>query len=110
MTPTRQSTGRRDRRITVQKQIQGKGPTYGNATKEWIDFQLLWAFKYDSGGREFEMARQINPEIDTQFQVHWVPWLKPKMRFSYLGKIYHIVRIEEVGRRSKLNVYTKARG
>jgi SPP1 family predicted phage head-tail adaptor len=106
--PTKMQIGRMDRRITIQKLIQGQGSTYGEPTKDWVDWATVWANKYQGGGREFEAARQINAEIDTQFQIHWMKGLKPTMRILHDNRTYHIYRIEEVQRRTRINIYTKA--
>jgi SPP1 family predicted phage head-tail adaptor len=101
--------GKLDRTITIQQLIQGVGADYGEPTEKWTTWLECWANVYFGGGREFEAARQINAEIDTQFQIRYVFGLLPTMRISYDGRYYDIYRIDEVGRRSRLNIWAKAR-
>lgn len=101
--------GRMDRVITIEQLTQGVGVEYGEPTQTWSTWKEVWANVYFGGGREFEAARQINAEIDTQFQVRYVAGLAPTMRISYEGRTYDIYRIQEVGRRNRLNIWAKAR-
>ena len=101
--------GKLDRRITIQSLTQGSGSPYGEPTQTWTTWATVWANVYSGGGREFEAARQITAEIDTQFQVRWIDGLTPTMRILYEGRTYDILRIQEVGRRERWNIWTKAR-
>jgi len=101
--------GRMDRRITIQELTQGVGAEYGEPTETWADFATVWANVYNGGGHEFEQARQITAEIDTQFQIRYMPGITNTMRISYEGRLYDIHRIDEVGRRRRLNLWCKAR-
>lgn len=101
--------GKLDRLITIQELTQGKGTRYGEPTETWTDWATVWANVYSGGGREFEAARQITAELDTQFQIRWLSGLKPTMRILYEDRVYEILRIQEVNRRERLNVWTKAR-
>jgi SPP1 family predicted phage head-tail adaptor len=101
--------GKLDRRIVIEELTQGVGSTYGEPTETWTTWRECWANVYSGAGREIEAARQITAEIDTQFQIRWVEGLTPTMRISYDGRYYDIHRIEEVGRRNRWNIWTKAR-
>lgn len=101
--------GRMDRRITIQQLTQGVGEEYGEPTETWSDWSTVWANVYYGGGREFEAARQLNAEIDTQFQIRYRAGMLPTMRIVYEGRYYDIYRIDEVGRRSRWNIWAKAR-
>lgn len=101
--------GKLDRRITIQELIQSKGTKYGEPIETWRDWATVWANVYSGGGREFEAARQISAEIDTQFQVRWIDGLSPTMRILYQDRLYDIQRIQEAGRRERLNIFARAR-
>jgi SPP1 family predicted phage head-tail adaptor len=101
--------GKLDRRITIQQLTKGVGEDYGEPTETWSDWVTVWANVYSGAGREFEQARQVNAEIDTQFQIRWRPGILATMRILYDGRYYDIQRIQEVGRRDRLNIWTKAR-
>ena len=101
--------GKMDRRITIETMVQGQGAEYGEPTEVPAVFATLWANVYYGGGREFESARQVNAEIDTQFQIRHIEGLLPTMRILYEGRYYDIYRIDEVGRRERWNIWAKAR-
>jgi len=101
--------GKLDRRITIQSLTQGIGADYGEPTQTWTDWATVWANVYYGGGREFEHARQLTAEIDTQFQIRYVEGLLPTMRIAYEGRYYDIYRMDEVGRRNRWNIWAKAR-
>lgn len=109
MSPQILPLGKLDRRITIQQLTQSQGSDYGNPTKTWSDWLETYANVYFGGGREFEAARQINAEVDTQFQIRWTTGLSATMRILYDGVYYDIHRIQEVGRRQRLNIWAKAR-
>lgn len=100
--------GKLDRRITIQSLTQTQGQ-FGELIDTWTDVATVWANVYFGGGREFEQARQINAEIEVQFQVRYRAGISTTMRISYGEKTYDIVRVDEVGRRERLNVWGKAR-
>jgi len=99
--------GKCDRRITIQRLTESQGE-HGEPTEAYTDWTTVWANKYESG-REFEAARQINPEIATMFQIRYLSGLSATMRISYDGKFYDIDHFVEVGRRDRLNIFAKAR-
>lgn len=101
--------GKLDRTITIQELTQGVGSEYGEPTETWTTWATVWANVYCGGGREFEQARQITAEIDTQFQIRYITGLLPTMRIVYDGRYYDIHRIDEVGRRNRWNIWAKAR-
>ena len=101
--------GKLDRRITIEQLTQGKGADYGEPTETWSAWATVWANVYYGGGREFEQARQINAEIDTQFQIRYRPGILATMRIAYDGRYYDIYRIDEVGRKGRWNIWAKAR-
>ncbi len=105
----KQYIGRLDRIITIEQLVQTQGETYGEPVEQWTPWATVWANKWDGGGREFEAARQINAEIDTQFQIKYLEGLKTTMRITCNGLLYDIYRIQEVGRNDRLNVWAKAR-
>ena len=107
--PTILPIGKLDRRITIQTPTDGQGEEYGEVTQTWTDWLETYANVYSGGGREFEAAKQINADIDTQFQIRWISGLSPKMRIYYDGLYYDIYRIQEVGRRQRLNIWARAR-
>ncbi len=109
MSPQILPIGKLDRRITIQSLTQGLGTEYGEPTETWSDWATVWANVYMGGGREFEAARQITAEIDTQFQIRYVSGIQETMRISYDGRLYDIYRIQEVGRHERLNLWAKAR-
>lgn len=101
--------GKMDRQITIEALTQGQGSKYGEPTETYAPWATVWGNKYEGGGREFEAARQITAEIDTQFQIRYVAGLSTTMRITYEGRQYDILRIQEVGRRNRLNIWAKAR-
>lgn len=109
MSPQILRIGKMDRLITIEQATEIQGSDYGENTQTWSTWKLLYANVYTGGGREFEAAKQINAEIDTQFQIRWVDGLSPKMRISYDGRYYDIYRIQEVGRRQRWNIWARAR-
>jgi SPP1 family predicted phage head-tail adaptor len=101
--------GRMDREIVIETPTFSQSDEYGEPTTTWATWNTVWANVYTGGGREFEAAQQTNAEIDTQFQIRYVAGLSPKMRISYNSQYYDILRIEEVGRRNRWNIWAKAR-
>lgn len=101
--------GKMDRRITIQKLIQGIGPTYREPTETWATWATVWANVYSGSSRELDAARQISVEVDTQFQIRWLEGLSESMRIVYQGVNYHIYNIQEVGRRDRINIFAKAK-
>jgi SPP1 family predicted phage head-tail adaptor len=100
--------GRMDRRITLQRQVQGVGQN-GEPTSEWAAWLTVWANAYSGSGRELEAARQISAEISTQFQIRWVDGLSATMRILWEGRYYDIDHFTEVGRRQRIDIFAKAR-
>ena len=109
MSPQVLPIGKLDRQITLEQLTQGQGSPYGEPTQSWTTWKEVWANVYSGGGREFDAARQLNAEIDTQFQIRWVDGVRPTMRILYDGTHYDIYRVQEVGRRQRLNIWAKAR-
>ncbi|RPH38358.1 head-tail adaptor protein [bacterium] len=101
--------GKLDRQIIIEQLTQTQGSVYGEPTESWTTWHTCWANVYSGGGREFEAARQISAEIDTQFQIRYVDGLISTMRINYDGRYYDIHRVQEVGRRDRWNIWTKAR-
>lgn len=101
--------GKLDRRIAIESATKGQGAEYGEPTETWATWLSTWANVYSGGGREFEAARQINAEIDTQFQIRWRSGLNTTMRILYESRYYDIYRIQEVGRQERWNIWAKAR-
>lgn len=102
--------GKMDRSIIIEELVKSQGEDYGEPVEQWLPWgEPVWANVYSGGSREFEAARQISSEIDTQFQIRYLEGVKPTMRISYEGLLYEIVRIQEVGRRERLNLWAKAR-
>lgn len=101
--------GKLDRTIIIENPTETKGSTFGEIQRSWATWHTCAANVYFGGGREFESARQINAEIDSQFQIRWVTGLTAKMRINYDGRYYDIVRIQEIGRKNRINIWATAR-
>ena len=100
---------RLDRRITIQNLTKGQGPVYGEPTQTYSEWAAVWACVTPWRGREFNEGGQITAEVDTKFHIRYLAGMSPTMRIIHDGLSYDIYRIEEVGRRDRLNVYGKAR-
>lgn len=98
-----------DRIIVIQTMASGQDPDSGEATETPSTFATVWASVVPWQGREFTEAGQLSAEISTRFHIRWIDGLKATMRVSYDSKIYEIVRIEEIGRHDRVNIYAKAR-
>jgi SPP1 family predicted phage head-tail adaptor len=109
MSPAKQPISKMDAQILIQKLSTGQGADYGEATERWTDYATVWANVYSGSGRELEMARQISAEIDTQFQIRWIDGMRTTMRIIHEGRAYDIKRIQEIGRRDRLNIFATAR-
>lgn len=100
--------GRYDRQITIEQLTQGQDD-YGHPTETWTTFATVWANAYSGSGRELEAARQISAEVSTQFQIRYIAGISTTMRVLYESRYYDIVHISEVGRRDRIDIFTKAR-
>jgi SPP1 family predicted phage head-tail adaptor len=100
--------GKLDTRIVIEHYATTTGE-YGEPIKAWVSFATVWANKYEGSGRELVGAKQINAEITTQFQIRFMEGLSAKMRIVVDGRYHDIASILEVGRRDRLNIFTKAR-
>lgn len=101
--------GKMDRRIRIEALTKGQGSRYGEPTESWVEFATVWANVYSGGGREFQAAQHITAEIDTQFQIRYIAGLTPTMRLLFDGRYYDIFRLQELGRRRRINIWAKAR-
>jgi SPP1 family predicted phage head-tail adaptor len=109
MSPALLPIGRLDRIIEIQEATISQGAEYGEPLQTWATVAQVWANVYHGGGREFEAARQVNAEIDTQFQIRWLAGVTPTMRILYDDAVFDIYRVDEVGRKERLNIWAKAR-
>lgn len=95
--------------ITIQALTQGQGAQYGEPTKSWADWAVVYANVYDGPGRELEAARQQIGEVVTQFQIRWAAGLSVTMRILFNGLIYDIQRIVEFRKENRWDIYATAR-
>lgn len=98
-----------DRRIGIQRIEKSTDSEYGESIETATTFATVWASVTPWQMKEFNLAGQISAEVDTRFHVRYIEGLSPTMKIIYEGRIYDVYRIEEVGRRDRVNIFAKAR-
>ncbi len=102
--------GRKDRRIDIQIRSTSTSNT-GAKVESWTLYREVWAQVTPMDGREMFSADQITSEVDTEFKIDYIGALKPAtFRIKYVGKIYDIRYVAEVGRREAMTVLAKLQG
>lgn len=100
--------GNLDRRITIEQATETQNAV-GEPIVTWSTFATLWASKRDVTGREPFTSQERYAEVDTIFKIRWIDDLSAKMRISYDGRYYDIIRFNELGRKEAIEIMATAR-
>ncbi|MCH7411157.1 phage head closure protein [Belliella sp. DSM 111904] len=87
--------------------------TYGEEVIEWVEFESVFAEKYDKVNKESFQANQLTAIVSTVFTIYFIEGLTEKMRLVDIDTdtIYQIEGIKEIGYKEGLQLitYTKDR-
>lgn len=92
--------GLMDQRITIQKAVMTRDPTFGSEVLTWQTFATVWAAVNDINSVE-----RVNNEIRTitrvtKIQIRYIPGITADMRILLTdGRVLAITSIGEVNRR-----------
>jgi SPP1 family predicted phage head-tail adaptor len=103
--------GRRDRRITLQRQQQGVD-SYNRPVTQWVPIGTRWASWRRATANEQWAGGQVNAQVTDIFEIRHdstVAALSPKDRLIYGSRTYDLVEVTEIGRREGLLIRAVAR-
>jgi SPP1 family predicted phage head-tail adaptor len=92
----RARAGMRDKRITIEKEIETDNTTYGGTNKEWRTHKKLWASikPYSRAMEDFE-GNTVRSQKILVFETQYDSSITSQMRVNYLDVIYNIRSINE---------------
>lgn len=100
--------GQLDRLIT----LQGKTSTqddHGGVVEAWAKVADIWAQYLAGGGNERFASAQVYAETQGRFRIRWRSGVTPQHRIVFDGKEWDIIAVDEIGRRTGLELKVKAR-
>lgn len=98
---------RMNKRITIQKQVNGKDEE-GLPTKKWIDLFSCWAERKGLRGRERFEAASVQMERTTKWRIRYREGITTGMRIVYKDKPYDITFVDDVeGDRRELEIHAE---
>ncbi|WP_449495062.1 phage head closure protein [Belliella filtrata] len=104
--------GNFDRMLKIEQESTTKN-TYGEEVIEWVEFESVFAEKYDKVNKESFQANQLTAIVSTVFTIYFIEGLTEKMRLVDIDTdtIYQIEGIKEIGYKEGLQLitYTKDR-
>ncbi len=101
----RDSIGRLDRRITIERPVESRSAT-GQELLTWVTWCSTWAAVSHpkTGADETVVGDVILVTTRVDFEIRYRTGLTEKMRIRYNGSLYNILNIAEDGRKERLLV------
>jgi head-tail adaptor len=104
------AAGRLDRLVTIEQLTIVQGET-GEEEETWTPWQQAYMAMKDTRAEERIEADQVLAVVTTTWMSHWIEGMKYKtVRLVYDGVIYDLTGIAELGRRSGMELTSKAVG
>tara|TARA_R110000850_G_scaffold32792_4_gene90145 strand:+ start:630 stop:956 length:327 start_codon:yes stop_codon:yes gene_type:complete len=101
-----------DRMLRIEEQSTIKN-TFGEEVVSWIEFETVYAEKYDKVNKESFQANQLISIVSTVFNIYYLEGINVQMRAIDLdtNTVYQIEGIKEIGYKEGLQLitYTKDR-
>jgi head-tail adaptor len=98
------NTGNLDRKLIIQYNTGATKGAEGEPIEVWATFATVWGRKSSRGGREsVQGAEQVAVREDI-YIIRWLNGLTEKMRIMDGSDSYNITFINEIGRRSLMEV------
>lgn len=101
------AAGRLDRRVVIQRATVTPN-AIGEQIQTWATWRTVFMGKQDIRAEERLRADQELATETTVWLSHWIDGLRTDDRLSVGGKIYDIIGIAELGRRSGLEITATA--
>lgn len=92
------------KRIAIQVKGAATRSASGAVVQSWTTFQDRWAKPAYQGGREFEAARQVNPEVTAVWTVRAPCAATPLMRVVYGTREFAIVSVDDLSDRHEVRL------
>jgi len=93
-----------DRRITIYRPSERKGPYNDEQLIEWTEVGQAWASVEISGGTEVEIDGQENERTTGVFRTWYRTDIDKTMKITFDGRDYHVKTVEEIGRRYMIEI------
>mgnify|MGYP003657108037 CR=1 FL=1 len=96
-----------DRMIRIEEVSASKN-SFGEEVTQWVEFETVYAEKYDKVNRETFEANQLTAIVNTVFTIYYMEGINETMRVIDLdtGSIYQIVGVKEIGYKEGLQLFT----
>lgn len=102
--------GTKDRRIEIQALTTSKD-TYGAEQETWALYKEVWANVQPVRGDERFSSDQLITQADSIFRIDYISGLSTKThRIKYLGNVYDILFVAEIGRHEVSELTARLRG
>lgn len=97
-------SGKLDRRIEILSSTQSQND-FGEPIFVWTTFATIWADLIPVAGNEKYASMRKTEEVLFRVIIRHLPGLLISMRLKYLGNIYDIKSINELGRRAGFELF-----
>ena len=93
--------GGRRHKVKIEKAIAQTADEYGEVTDKWKTFKQVYVSIEPQGGREYNRAQQVTPELTRLLGMEWVADVKEEMRVNLNGRFLYIAVVENVDERNR---------
>lgn len=95
-------------RLIVQKLSTPTLDSYGAPSQAWVEWRRTWADVEELSGTESLVQGGIEAQASHLIKIRFIAGLTPKMRFKDGSRLYQIVHVGDLDRRTRMQRVTVA--